>query len=259
MPVTIPPFVQYQQQLIPLRGVWRREPKEGDRFTSIEIDWGLTTLGGTDNTPRQAVQIDVGGNSPVAFSQIAALVVDNNRCSADVTVLFPDSAFELAVPAYAGGVFPVLTNALTFYVLAPQAVLGDVTTLQVCNTIPPPVALLQSQAQAAAAAVGVQFAVQFTEAAPLQLVPANQSGIVEAISIDVVNRDDSPQGVILHDGLHRVIWAGNFFSSSAITTKGDSQQMTLGGLKLRFVGGIHVLTLAGNASFGNINVYYSVP
>lgn len=258
MPVTIPPFVQYQAPLVPLRGVWRHTPAEGDRFTSAEIDWSLTTIG-SDGTPRQCVQINLGGNSPVAFSQIAALCVDNNRCSADVTFLFPDSGFELAVPAYAGGIFPVFTNATQFYVIAPAAQAGDVTSLQIMNTVPPPVALLQSQAQAVAALVGVVFNVAYTQGAPLQIVPAGVSGILEAINLDIVSNVDGPVGIILQDGLQRLLWAGNFFSAAPNTTH-ESQNVTLTGLKLRFVRGVSAFTTATPANtFGNFNLYYSVP
>jgi hypothetical protein len=254
MPTVIPEFVQYQAPLVPLRGVWRNQPPEGDRFTTAEIDWAVTTLGAGGN-PKTAVQIDVGGNSPVAFSQIAALAVDNNRCAADVTFLFPDSGFELLVPAYAGGVFPVFTNALMFYVIAPLSAAGDVTTFQVFNTMPPPVAMLQSQAQARAGIIGLIFG----DTNPVQIVPAAVSGILEGISIDVATDTVGQIGLILRDGTGTDLWAGNFFTSS-VSPDRECVVVGLAPIKLRFFKGVTVVsTRAAPDALCNINLYYSVP
>ena len=260
MPTIVPPFVQYQTPLVPLRAVWDTAPREGNRFTSAEIDWQVTTVSGTGNQPSQAVQIDVGGNSPVAFSQIVALSVDNNRCAADVTFLFPDSAFELIVPAYAGGVFPVFTNALMFYVIASQANVGDVTTFQIFNSMPPPVAMLQSQAQAVTSLTGLPF----DTAKDTQLVPTNISGVLEAFSIDMFNGGQpgavASQGFIMLDGTSSGIWSASLLAPIATPT---NQHIVLTGLKVLFRNGIHVTTISGaptaNGWAGNFNMYYSVP
>jgi hypothetical protein len=260
MPTIVPPFVQYQTQLVPLRAIWNVTPKEGDRFTSAEIDWGVTTLSGTGNAPATAVQIDVGGNSPVAFSQIAALSVDNNRSAADVTFLFPDSAFELIIPAYSGGVFPVFTNALMFYVIAPQSTVGDVTTFQIFNSLPPPVAMLQSQAQAVTSLIGIQLDTIKT----VQIIPASISGILEAFSIDIFGGGQgvlTSQGLTLLDGVGQGIWSSSFVS--APSTSILNEHIPISGLKVRFRQGITVTTNTGPpqaAGFaGNFNMYYSVP
>lgn len=255
MPSVVPPFVQYQSPLVPLRAIWRIAPKEGDRFTSAEIDWQVTTLGGPNNTPTQAVQIDVGGNSPVAFSQIAALSVDNNRCAADVTFLFPDSGFELVVPSYAGGVFPVFTNALMFYVLSPLAASGDVTSFQIFNTPPPPVAMLQSQAQAVVSLAGVPLDVIKT----VQLIPATVSGVLEGFTIDIFGGGGAVvigQGMILIDGIGQGIWSASFVTGANQVL---CQHVPMPGLKVRFRNGIAVTTNQAAAGFaGNFNLYYSV-
>src|SRR5258708_37754783 len=125
MPVTIPAFSQFQGQLFPLRGLWNKRPPEGDQFINAEINWG------TANTA--AIQFSLSGNSPVALSQIVALYVDNRRCGVDVDFLFPDSGFLLSVPPHAQGLYPVLTNALMFYVIGTGAATVDVTILQILN------------------------------------------------------------------------------------------------------------------------------
>jgi hypothetical protein len=226
---------------------------------SAEIDWALTTLG-SDGKPTTCVQFNVGGNSPVQLSQIACLVVDNNRCSADITFLFPDSAFELAVPAYAGGIFPVFTNTLTFYCIAPQSSAGDVTTFQIMNTVPPPVALLQSQAQAVAAVQGLTVAPATTV-----LVPTTISGILETISIGTAasgGTSGGTVGLVLRDQAQptpNLLWAGEL---SVAPNGVGSPRTDLSSLKIRFFRGIVLtVTLAGTIGGGgiNVNVYYSVP
>ena len=94
MPIVVPPYVQYQAPLYPLRGLWNSVPPEGDRMVAAEIDWGITT------GPGMAVQFQLSGNSPVAFSQIVAMQVDNTSNNSDVQFLFPDSGYTLVVPAY---------------------------------------------------------------------------------------------------------------------------------------------------------------
>lgn len=255
MPIVVPPFVQYQEPLFPLRGLWNHAPAEGDRFASAEIDWGLTTQG-LGGVAAQAVQFNLGGNSPVALSQICALVVDNNRCAADVTFLFPDSAFQLAVPGYAGGVFPVFTNALTFYAIAPQAGVGDVTILQVMNSVPPPVALLESQTQAAAAVSNTLIGTT-----KVQVVPSNVSGTLEALQIDLSVGNATAGAVtpiyVLEDGTNKGIWTGAIsVGANSVATQGFS----LAPIKVRFFNG---LTMRSDAnlpgSFASMNLYYGVP
>jgi hypothetical protein len=99
--ITIPQFVQFQTSLFPLRGLWNSPPREGDRFVNAEIDWGSPGLSGV-----HCVQFLLSGNSPVAFSQIVAISVDNSRCGSDVDFIFPDSGFLLTVPAFNQGVYP---------------------------------------------------------------------------------------------------------------------------------------------------------
>ena len=148
MPLIIPPFSQYQAPLFPLRGLWNTPPAEGDMFVNAEIDWGTYP-------PGQAVQFALSGNSPVAFSQIVALSVDNSRCGADLQFIFADSGFVLRVPAHAGGTFPVYTNALNFFVAAIGAGSSDATVLNVHNSMPPPIQLALSAQQNSVAVGGV--------------------------------------------------------------------------------------------------------
>ena len=109
LPITVPPFAQYQAPLVPLRGLWNRAPVEGDRMVVCDVQWLITTAG------LQAIEIALTSFSPVPFSQIVAMSVDNSRSGADVDFIFPDSGKQLTVPAYCQCISPVLTNALVFY------------------------------------------------------------------------------------------------------------------------------------------------
>lgn len=256
MPFVIPPFVQYQAPLFPLRALWDNPPAEGPMFVSLEVDWGVTTP-----AAAPAVQVALSGNSPVAFSQIVALAVDNARCGADVQFVFTDSGFVLVVPAYTQGVFPVFTNALMFYVVGGANVaVGDMTVCQVLNTMPPPVSILPSQEQSQASTGGIDLGINATT----QIVPASITGTIQtlAITVDEFNSTAGPvvADVSLVDGTGRTLW------TTVITINPSAQQtvpITIPGLRLRFVNGIRAIVSGTTIPTGEtgmvINVFYSVP
>lgn len=246
MPLTVPPFSQYQGQLIPLRGLWNKRPAEGDFFVNAEIDWG------TANTV--AVQFSLSGNSPVALSQIVALYVDNRRCGVDCDFLFPDSGFLLTVPAHAQGLFPVLTNALMFYAIATGSALNDVTIVQILNSLPPPIPLLPSTQQNNAAVVGINPTVN----ASTQIVPIGISGTLNTLSLSLALVGAGSVQVSLLDGAGAALWA-NAFTVPAATTINVPVDLT--GLNLRFRNGIVLVISASTVTGGTIdaNLYYSTP
>jgi hypothetical protein len=248
MPIVIPAFVQFQAPLFPLRGLWNVKPAEGDRFVNAEIDWAVTT--GALN----AVQFALSGNSPVAFTQIVALSVDNSRCAVDVDFLFPDSGFVLTVPGYNQGVYPVFTNALMFYAVATGAAVGDSTILQVLNSMPPPVAIQPSMEQSVAAVSNVNLAV----AATTPLIPTGVSGTIEAFSLLFTSASAAAGGVTVQliDGTARQVWGAGI----ALQPE-SSASVNLSPLRIRFYNGLNAvvsnttLTIAG----GNFTIYYGVP
>lgn len=251
MPVTIPPFVQFQGTTFPLRGLWNVRPAEGDKFVNAEIDWGA--YGAID-----AVQFSLSGNSPVALSQIVSIYVDNRRCGVDVDFLFPDSGFTLTVPQHTQGLFPVLTNALMFYVVALDAQPTDVTILQVLNSMPPPIALIPTTQQNA---VG-QTAIAIDANSVTPLAPAGVSGTVNNLSIEgnVASAAGGATNLVVVDGTGKNIWAGVF-----VVPAGGSYPISinLAGLNVRFVNGLNFV-VAGAAgitagSVVDVNVYYTTP
>ena len=245
MPVIVPPFVQYQSPMFPLRGLWNHAPDEGDQFVNVEIDW-------TVSPPGQAVQFSLSGNSPVALSQIVALSVDNGRSGVDVDFIFPDSGFVLTVPAHDQGVYPVFTNALMFYASAPGSAAGDITIVQILNSLPPPVPVQTTQQQNHARLASVSLAngtIPFPE-----LVGIN--GTLNTMSAAIDPTAAGSAQLALVDGRGSTVW----FAQPIFTAAGPTLYLPLTGLAVRFVNGLSIVitgsTLTGTAFF---NLYYSVP
>lgn len=253
MPLTIPAFSQYQWQVpAPLRGVWNLAPKEGDRFLNAEIDW----LVGTVNA---ALQFQCGGNSPVAMSQIVALYVDNRRCGSDVIFTFPDTQFELVVPAHTQGLFPVLTNALTFFAQGANVAVGDVTILQILNSLPPPIFLLPSAAQAIGANANQNLA---TGGGTSQIIPAGTNGTLQALTVTAVGNSGATPGqyqLAIVDGAAHTLW--NAFLDG-VANGSVNLNVNLSNLGWRFFNGLtlqasQITTFA--SGHVNANVFYVSP
>jgi hypothetical protein len=249
VPIIIPPFSQYQAPLFPLRGLWNAPPVEGDMFVAAEIDWGTYP-------PGQAVQLALSGNSPVAMSQIVALSVDNSRCGTDIRFVFPDSGFTLVVPAHDSGVYPVFSNALSFYVVALAAGGSDVTSLNVHNSMPPSIAVQRSTLQNSVAVLGIP-----TSNGQTTLVAPPRSGTLNGLSI-VIDYNVTAAGermqLTVYDGTAAILWNTTF--ASAIDTVGV-QPYSIGGLAARFVNGLFFGVAASTvlATDISVNAYYSSP
>lgn len=220
-------------------------------FVACEVDWQITT------TDTNCVQIQLTSNSPVAFSQIAALYVDNSRCGSDVQFFFPDSAFILQVPAYCVGLFPVITNSLGLYAFAEAAAVGDVTLFQILNSNTFPVAVQPSAEQTSTAAQGISLASNSKTA----LLTPPQNGTLTGFQIMATT---APAGaaenaeVTLTDGNGKVIWAGWIsFNANA----GMSVPIAVTGLHTRFYNGLFVNVVGSGVSgaTASVNVFYTEP
>lgn len=248
MPITIPPSVNYQAALIPIAGRWNQPPPEGDFFIPCEIDWGVTVPLG------QAVQLSLNAG-PVSFSQIIAISVDNGRNGSDVSFIFPDTGRQLTVPAFAQGVFPVFTSALTFYVISEASSAGDITEFEILNSMPPPVSILPSQEQSNARATGIGIGGN----ASTPIIPAGTNGTLQGFSITFF----IPAGatgfcdVALVDGTGKQLWSTFLNGATAAQTIPVAQS----NLALRFTNGVNFVVSSSSLSGGNAvaNLYYSVP
>lgn len=244
MPLTIPPFNQYQSPIVPLRGLWNAAPVEGDKFVTAEIDWLVTTT-------QQAVQFAISSNSPVSFSQIAAIAVDNSRCGADVDFVFSDSGFILTVPAHNQVVAPVFTNGLMFYVVGALANVGDVTTFQVLNSMPPTIQVATPDVQNHGSVAGIALPNGTTP-----VIPAGTSGSLNTIAITVPFATANTMQINLTDGTGKTVWAG-FWTEPAASTL----QINIAGLFIRFINGLNLVvsntTLTGVGMVANL--YFTSP
>jgi hypothetical protein len=232
--------------MFPLRGLWNHAPDEGDQFVNVEIDW-------TVSPPGQAVQFSLSGNSPVALSQIVALSVDNGRSGVDVDFIFPDSGFVLTVPAHDQGVYPVFTNALMFYASAPGSAAGDITIVQILNSLPPPVPVQSTQQQNHASIAAVSLVNGSTPL--LSLVGVNGTLNTMTAAIDMTGAGSAT--IQLQDGAGHTLWYSVPYAPAAAN---PTIYMPLTGLNVRFLNGLVIVvagsTLTGNATF---NFYYSIP
>lgn len=258
MPIIVPPFVQYQAPLPPLRGLWHSKPPEGDRFVTAEIEWGITT------PPANAVQFSLSGNSPLAITQICAFNVDNTHCGADVQFLFPDSGSRLVIPAYNQGLYPVFTNALMFYVFSPSASTGDLTIFSALNSIPPPVQVEPSAEQLFSSFSGLLLG-ENTLPPGMVVIPAPINGTLQSFSIttNALSPSDGGNGgdgatFALADGLGHIIWLGRI-------TPATTTPIIVSGLHVRFYDGLYIQNenaqppASGVNGLAIVNVYYSVP
>jgi hypothetical protein len=243
VPITIPPFSQYQAPLFPMRGLWNAAPAEGDRFIAGEIDWGSYPAG-------QAVQFSLSGNSPVAFSQIAALSVDNSRCGSDVQFVFTDSGSVLQVPAHCQGVYPVFTNSLGFFVVALNASPADVTCVTILNSLPPPIPIQVSTSQSSSSITGIALTAPGTS----PLIGPTIDGVIQVIQISTFGVSATGAAQIeLVDGTSKILWVG------AVSTPGLT--VNLSGLSLSFTHGLSFVVTTSSLTTGTAfcNVYYGVP
>lgn len=255
MPITVPPFVQYQQPIIPLRGLWNHPPPEGDQFVAAEIDWGVTVPAGT-----RGVQFSTSANSPVAFSQIVALAVDNSRSGSDVQFLFTDSGFVLNVPAGTQGVFPVFTNATSFYVVASAPAGGDITAFAALNSMPPPVQVVPPDTEAAtASASNVNLGTNQSSV----IIPSSVvAGTIESAFIVITSTAAANQVCVLtlRDGNNNVL-----FTTQIVVAAGQNgtYQITLNPVRWRFQNGVNLVitgtTITPGSAGANVTLLYSTP
>lgn len=211
-------------------------------MVNAEIDWLVTTK-------TNAVQFSLSGNSPVSLSQIVALAVDNSRSGADVAFIFPDSGFELVVPAHNQLVAPVFTNALMFYASSPGAIVGDVVIFQIFNSNPPPVPIAPSVEQNHGQVVGGSVVNGTTT-----LVGAGVNGTLNTISINIGASATGSCDIELIDGVGKALWINTFQAP-------ENAFVNLTGLAIRFQNGINLVVAFSTMTVGAIvaNVYYSTP
>lgn len=220
------------------------DPNEGRRYIPVEIDWD-----GAGTT----FQVNAQGLTTQPFSQIVMLDVDNSASGSAVTFYFPDSSDTLVVPAGSGGLFPVFTSALNFYVAAPSALASDVTRFRILNYRQEPIANPPPQFTNTAAVTG------FSAVGTTALLAAGISGTLSGYSMfgNAIN----PTAIAVNPN-----WAGNlvdhtsgvvldrFFVSlnTGATAAFNGVLWNVTNCQIRFSGGLDLVVPTQNLGAGNV-------
>jgi len=252
MSITVPPSVNYPNQLISSPCLWAKNPSEGSRFVPGQIAWG--SMGGTN----KCVDVNLYGLGAQTFSQIAALSVDNSGCGADVQFIFPDTQQTYTVPAYTPQcVVPVFTNTTNFYIYSPNSLSGDITNFAIHNDVPPPISVPTTQAQNVAANSAITLAAGTT-----QIIPAGTTGTLENLAITVGVQTASVSFnflLVLQDGSGKVLAAVNAVGNSGGTL--NALILALQGIAVRFQNGVSLIITGSGNPGGTVdcNAYYKIP
>lgn len=136
MSLAIPaPQSVYRGNYASLPAATLKPPVEGNRTIPVSITWASAGL-----APNYCIEFNARQQQTLAINQIAAIHVDNSKCSSSMHIGFLDTQFEILIGPNAVGFYPVVTNALEFFAwidLNPGPT--DVTILQVLNFLPPPI------------------------------------------------------------------------------------------------------------------------
>jgi hypothetical protein len=124
--LTIPPATPYAGNLYPY-GIANaaQAPPEGPMAISASFAWA---------TDGSSILVNAAQPGSI-FSQICGLYVNNATCSQPVNFFFQDTQYQLTVPAYAIGWYPVYTRLLQFTAYCPNAQSGDQTFIQIYNSL----------------------------------------------------------------------------------------------------------------------------
>lgn len=135
MPVPSGDVVDYVGNYVSLPVNMLKAPTEGNR--AVPIGW-LWQQGGAE-PPAYVVHFNAANQRVLPISQICALHLNNLHSSVPITILFPDTNFEIQLGPNLEGYYPVTTNALEFFAyctLLPTA--SDRVQIEVLNFLPPP-------------------------------------------------------------------------------------------------------------------------
>lgn len=124
--LTVPAAVPYTGSLYPT-GIANAAtpPPEGPMAVNAGVQWSI------DGTAI-LFNLAAGGSN---FSQLAGVYVNNSACSEPVTLICTDTQYQLTVPAYACGWYPLYTRMLQVIGYCPSATNGDATFFQFYNSL----------------------------------------------------------------------------------------------------------------------------
>jgi hypothetical protein len=251
--LTIPPATPYAGTLYP-SGIANatQAPPEGPKAISASFAW-----------PTDGPSILVNAAQPGSvFSQICGLYVNNAACSQPVNFFFQDTQYQLTVPAYAIGWYPVYTRLLQFTAYCPNAQSGDETFIQIYNSLiqSPATGSVFNRGQSASLDTLAFGAVGTLVSATLFNGPCVINNINAGVSNVLAGSTGSFFGSLeILDGTNLI-----FSAQIGLATNGfrdTALMINLQGLSVRFHTNlsIGVETLAGSApvsGFGYFNIQY---
>jgi hypothetical protein len=173
-----------------------------------------------------------------------------------VTLIFPDSGSQLGIPAYSGGVYPVFTTGIRFFIEAPAATSADETIVVAMNSVPPPASVSQADFQSSTSANSVSIANGTSV-----LIAASITGTIRAGTIILAMAGGASGGSCawsLQSTAGKVLLFGTCQAGASAT---QVVAVDIPDTFLRFTGlNLVISGLAGTLT-GNIspNIFYSVP
>lgn len=232
-----------------------REPKEGRKSIPYVINWSRPIAAGLDT-----VLFNPQGNSPLEFSQIAGLIVDNSQCGASLDFIFPDTDVTISIPAYAPyTVLQVNSRAIQFYVRALGPLGSDVTSFAILNWSPMPVAVPPTNEQL----VSQVAAISSTSGSSFQILPLGTTGTVEDFqaAFRILNSANSDSVSFRLTSLGMVI-----YERTVSVAAGQTVNITLAefsSVAIRFPNGLEISALAAGpglpGGFFSTTLLYRTP
>jgi hypothetical protein len=258
--LTFPSGPNFTGVLTPKMIKWRGIPPEGDRCIAANILWGTDDLN-PGGAKSGVVNINVSGVSTQEFSQIAALFVDNTQSGGDVIFIFQDTQFEITVPAGSAALYPVLSTAKAFTVVALGTIAGDKTFLQILNSLPPPVALEKSVYMSSGIVTNIALVTGTSV-----ILAAGINGTLTALQIIswkvLGGAAAGNMQVLIEDGTGKNIAVSHIAEGAAGYT-GSSIILNLTGVNIRFSNGLNAVLLGAGTAFADgavdVNLYYREP
>lgn len=233
MSIIVPQNIQYPGNMVISPARRTLDPVEPRSFVSLELDWSAAIAAGVT-----AFDVNVSQKTTGPFSQIATLDIDNTRNTADISIMFLDSADTLFVPAYGSGTLPVFTNTMEFFVSSKNAISSDVTFIRVLNYAEAPVELQQSTFTTAV----FQGSVNLNANSSTPILGLGINAIVSSIVLTcngVTSGSTGGCSITITDGSHAIAGCGvTTFTANPITT---AQLLTINGAQIRTVNGLNLV------------------
>lgn len=260
MPIVVPGVaVNYPSPLVSLASNFGKEPTEGRRQIPVEITWG--TMGGSNFLV--SFNLNDSANTK-AWTQLAAVHVDNSGCGSDIEFIFTDTSETVVIPAYEPyALVPLFSRSLQFFVQAginsEVVESNDVTRFTLFNFVPPPVVVPAAVEQS----VVSNAALAADGATTTQMIPTSTNGTLESVYL---YRGSPAAGLAgpgsqtwaITDNTGKVFFQGTFAGGNL--SSWNVQLLNMSGLNMRFTGGLK-FTQTGAALGGtySISLGYRTP